>query len=682
MPGTFAYTKATNIIVVTDGTSGAPATFNDMYTADLAGTVTLLAAWAPISSTKALTYQLTPAGAKGLKIDFTVASKTAEADYIFITGTNIDGGAQTESLDVTAGNGTYTTTKWFATITNIDCSDNAAGGGAVWADGTVAVVQNQWGIVWEIVADNQYKIDCDIQIGDGSTATYFTSLHEEIYFSDAHYPYIKAAATLCIGAKPNTYGISGSYWSINPPGISLSLTDSSATATMLLYGSVFESRSDMEHIIRCNVTSINSKFVGRSTVSTIFVFSNADAVLNLTRTEFAYINYTSFKKTPAIAEDILFHDCIIGPFAYQANATISNSRIVNCTDEVGTYGNVTATFINPNSPITTLIMYSAGDAIINQYTCNVHVSDEDGIDLASVVVDCEYAHLVEGSDSKTYKCIADHIAVDATHKPITGTDWATYWELYSATGGYGDWNTGFAYKSGTAEWAVGTVSTDANGDIAEQIIQYKKWTTTSELEEARIHKFTLTYGGDTHVVDDFTVDHPIVWHLEFPPMATLLSAIYAATITNAAGTDIAADIIALKAETVTILADTNEIQGKLPTNKIMGSSDVDNHDTDIDSILADTNEIQGKLPTNNIMGSSVKTDKDDEIDAILVDTNEIQGKLPDEYIMGSSTTESMDDEINTILANINQVHVVDDTTPHAAGGGGGSASASGIKEGC
>ena len=72
-----------------------------------------------------------------------------------------------------------------------------------------------------------------------------------------------------------------------------------------------------------------------------------------------------------------------------------------------------------------------------------------------------------------------------------------------------------------------------------------------------------------------------------------------------------------------ILADTNEIQGKLPTNKIMGSSDVNDHDTDIDSILVDTNEIQGKLPTNYIMGSSVVTDKDDEIDAIKVVTDSL-----------------------------------------------------------
>jgi hypothetical protein len=77
-----------------------------------------------------------------------------------------------------------------------------------------------------------------------------------------------------------------------------------------------------------------------------------------------------------------------------------------------------------------------------------------------------------------------------------------------------------------------------------------------------------------------------------------IASIVTAVITNASGTDIAADIIAIKAETSDIVADTAEIQGKLPTNKIMGSSDVDNHDTDIDSILADTNELQtDDLPT-------------------------------------------------------------------------------------
>ena len=52
------------------------------------------------------------------------------------------------------------------------------------------------------------------------------------------------------------------------------------------------------------------------------------------------------------------------------------------------------------------------------------------------------------------------------------------------------------------------------------------------------------------------------------------------------------------------------------------------------SIWQYTNKIQGKLPTNNIMGSSVKTDKDDEIDAIKTETDKIQPEIigkKDEY---------------------------------------------------
>ena len=45
-------------------------------------------------------------------------------------------------------------------------------------------------------------------------------------------------------------------------------------------------------------------------------------------------------------------------------------------------------------------------------------------------------------------------------------------------------------------------------------------------------------------------------------------------------------------------------------------AEIDSNSTQLAAIVADTNEIQGKLPTNNIMGSSVKTDKDDEVDSI------------------------------------------------------------------
>ena len=104
-----------------------------------------------------------------------------------------------------------------------------------------------------------------------------------------------------------------------------------------------------------------------------------------------------------------------------------------------------------------------------------------------------------------------------------------------------------------------------------------------------------------------------------------------------------------------ILADTNETQGKLPTNNIMGSSDKADHDDEINDILTDTNEIQTKLPDNFIMGSSVSTDKDDEIDDILVDTNEIQGKLPNNNIMGSSDKDDHDIDIDNILLIVTDI---------------------------
>jgi len=55
-----------------------------------------------------------------------------------------------------------------------------------------------------------------------------------------------------------------------------------------------------------------------------------------------------------------------------------------------------------------------------------------------------------------------------------------------------------------------------------------------------------------------------------------------------------------------ILADTSDMQPRVV------------------AVEVDTNEMQGKLPTNFIMGSGVVTDKDDEIDAILADTAAMQ----------------------------------------------------------
>ena len=62
----------------------------------------------------------------------------------------------------------------------------------------------------------------------------------------------------------------------------------------------------------------------------------------------------------------------------------------------------------------------------------------------------ELADYVVGTDTNDYVCIADHTSVTATNRPITGTDYATFWEATAVTGGV--WANSTAYTSGRV-WA-------------------------------------------------------------------------------------------------------------------------------------------------------------------------------------------------------------------------------------
>ena len=86
----------------------------------------------------------------------------------------------------------------------------------------------------------------------------------------------------------------------------------------------------------------------------------------------------------------------------------------------------------------------------------------------------------------------------------------------------------------------------------------------------------------------------------------------------------------------------DQVSAKLPTNNMIGSSDKDNHDTDIDSILADTNELQGlisssKLPAQvkgmdaNVMtASALATDAVTEITDAVIAAGTGAGRLVNE----------------------------------------------------
>ena len=456
----FAYTEATNIVVATAGTSGTPLTFADFVTADRAGTGTdlLLATAGLVNNT--LTYPVRPVEELAVLVKCVVAAKTAEADFIFITGTDWRGAAQTESIDVTAGNGSYTSTKYWATISNLDCSDNAAGGGTVWADGTIQVTQDVWGVIWDYGL-GQYRIDSYFQVGNGSTSTYFQSKIELVAFSSSLYFTVTSAATLEMGDLSGAYGIDGSAWSlatINRPDI---IAAGSTTANFWVYASYLFNRSaaDMD-FEDGNIDLRNSIY--RSSAQLFRMRQGLQSVY-LDQVYFSNCGFTLYVNATK-ANQIQTH---LGSGTAGVNFGINSATMENInvsaypTYDVANWSAITGTMKNPVNLIVAPYITQPAGVIIEQFTCNIHVADKDGANLAGVVIDCE-----------------DQLAA--------------------------------------AVWGAGTVSTDAAGVIVEQTITYKTWTGTSEtLVTSSPHKFTLSKAGyETLVLDAVTVDGPIDWHFE------------------------------------------------------------------------------------------------------------------------------------------------------------------------
>gem|GEM_PF-2677253 len=141
--------------------------------------------------------------------------------------------------------------------------------------------------------------------------------------------------------------------------------------------------------------------------------------------------------------------------------------------------------------------------------------------------------------------------------------------------------------------------------------------------------------------------------------------IEAAVITNAAGVDIAADIIALKAETVLIVADTNELQTDWADG---GRLDliIDELTTNIDAIETDTADLQSQIGMAGAgltdlggMSTTMKAQVNTEADSAIVTygldhlifTSVIGTDIADDSIVAFMTSKSAtadwDDFVNT-----------------------------------
>lgn len=171
MPGTWSYDAGANTVTVVGGSSGSPADFASFVAADRGNAATLLPAHASGADIPLL-YQVRPVELLALLLTFELAGTNAGAgDRIDLIGTDGRGAPQTESLDVSGGDGTYITAKYWRTVTGFTTYGFDAG--------TVTVTQPIWGVIWD-KGNGQIQLDCIFNLGDGSTATYFGDGSKEI----------------------------------------------------------------------------------------------------------------------------------------------------------------------------------------------------------------------------------------------------------------------------------------------------------------------------------------------------------------------------------------------------------------------------------------------------------------------------------------------------------------------
>jgi len=159
--------------------TGTVSGLSSAKTADLAGSYTLLSATTPAASLAPLEMPTHEIGETS-DVDVTLAGCTLGAgDTVVLTGIDHDGNALTETIDVSGGNGTYTSTNVYRNLTDVACNG--------FADGTIAVTQNRWGLIanYAFAGGSRmqtYLLKTHLMIGDGSSATEFTLNNHVVHF--------------------------------------------------------------------------------------------------------------------------------------------------------------------------------------------------------------------------------------------------------------------------------------------------------------------------------------------------------------------------------------------------------------------------------------------------------------------------------------------------------------------
>jgi len=237
------------------------------------------------------------------------------------------------------------------------------------------------------------------------------------------------------------------------------------TAVFLLYASRWHNRG-------AGYPTCTGTFIGKNTIFSAEYYTIDTNYLrrainfryigpSVDRCYFSTVELTEFYVTPTSLTEYHTHRSRAGLRSRSFDVTATGALSTSCAYDATELTANALTVKDPKISLSTVMIENVSGTIVEQYTCNIHIADKSSINLSSVTVLCEDKN---------------------------GTD-------------------------------VFSVSTDINGNITEQTINYKIWTGTSEtLVTYSPHKFTISKTGyQTLVLENITVDAPIKWHLELQP---------------------------------------------------------------------------------------------------------------------------------------------------------------------
>jgi hypothetical protein len=168
----------------TETTITGAVTLNNANTYEILPATTSAASLVPIQMSVGLVRDVA-------KVDVVLAGTSAGAgDTVVLTGSDLDGNALTETIDVSGGDGTYTSTLAYADITLVACNG--------FADGTTQVLQKKLGVI-EQVTEYVYILNTFLEVGDGTTAASLTLKHITLYFLRGAFWHCRTGSTFTTG---------------------------------------------------------------------------------------------------------------------------------------------------------------------------------------------------------------------------------------------------------------------------------------------------------------------------------------------------------------------------------------------------------------------------------------------------------------------------------------------------